>query len=166
MFRMVFFKHGYSQETGKAKASQNTRCLDQNPAHGFQYLPLPESGPGYSNLRWPRVSSAPGTPLRLVVPPRPPHTLSPPPSESPPFSRQALPQRPLPLGPGRGGLAVPRTRLPQAPSLSPHPGPLPNPTPTWTSPGGWLLGILSSRCPAVTCGAADRQDRVGGGERG
>lgn len=69
---MVFFKHGYSQETGKAKASQNTRCLDQNPAHGFQYLPLPESGPGYSNVRWPRVSSAPGTPPRLIVPLPPP----------------------------------------------------------------------------------------------
>ena len=126
---------------------------------------FPSLGPGPSTYADGGALRPPGP--RRVWSPLTPATLSPPPSESPPFSRQALPHRPLPQGPGRSGPAVPWTRLPPATSLAPHPGPLPTPSPIWTSPGGWFRGGLSSRCPAVTCRAADRRrDRVGGGEEG
>lgn len=107
---MVFFKHSYSQETRKAEASQNLGRLDPNPAHGFQNLPLPESGPRSSNLGCRRGSPARGTGPRRV-----PHlprlrTLSPPPPRKPTIFPAGLAAQASPAAAGAGratGAAAP-----------------------------------------------------------
>ncbi|XP_072812046.1 uncharacterized protein [Vicugna pacos] len=150
MFRVVFLSTVIHRRQERQRRVRILGVRTKTPPTGSNTCLSPTLGSGPPTYAG-RGSLRPPTPRRVWSPPPPPRPLL--------QKAHHFPGRPCHAGlsrSGRGGAG----RWCGGPGSLPRPPwrpTRPTPSPTWTSPGGWLLGVPSSRCPAVTCRQTPRQ---------